>query len=69
MTHPEANDHIPLDRRREMFQALVEAQDGGVSGPDSLRYVAEKFGTTEAEVRRVEREGLDEQWPPLDDGA
>jgi hypothetical protein len=53
------------DRRKEIFEAVVEAQDraGGVS--DSRRVVAERFGVTEGQVRQIEREGLDRQWPPL----
>jgi hypothetical protein len=58
----------PLERRQELFRALVEAQDGGLDVPASLKYVAERFAVTEAEVRWVEREGLDGQWPPLGDG-
>lgn len=32
----------------------------------SRNAVAERFGITEAQVRRIEREGLDNAWPPLD---
>jgi len=53
------------DRRKEIFGALVDAQDkaGGVG--ESRRLVAERFGVSEGQVRRIEREGLDRQWPPL----
>jgi hypothetical protein len=27
--------------------------------------VAQRFGVGEAQVRRIEREGLDNDWPPL----
>jgi hypothetical protein len=67
MTHSDAAGHIPLGRRQDIFRALVAAQDGGISVPDSLQDVAQKFGVTEAEVRRVVREGLDGEWPPLGD--
>jgi hypothetical protein len=52
-------------RRMEIFQALVEAQDGGMSVPQSRRLIAERFGVTEAQVLKIEREGMDNQWPPL----
>jgi hypothetical protein len=52
-------------RRREVFAALVEAQDGQMSVAASRRAVAERFGLSEAEVLRVEREGIAGQWPPL----
>ncbi len=52
-------------RRKEIFRALVEAQDGGASVAESRKLVAERFGVDEKEVRRIEREGLDNEWPPL----
>lgn len=58
-------DHPPADRRREIFKALVQAQDTGLSVESSRRDVAEQFGITEAQVRRIERQGLDDGWPPL----
>jgi hypothetical protein len=56
---------LPESRRKEIFQALVEAQDIGQSVAESRRVVAERFGVTEEHVRRIEQEGLDEGWPPL----
>jgi len=55
----------PESRRKEIFLALVEAQDGGASVAESRNLVAERFGVDEHEVRRIEREGLDHGWPPL----
>ncbi len=52
-------------RRQEIFRALVEAQDGGASVAESRKLVAQHFGVSEQEVRSVEREGLDNEWPPL----
>jgi hypothetical protein len=52
-------------RRMEAFAALVEAQDSEMSVADSRRAVAERFGLTETEVRGLEREGIESQWPPL----
>ena len=53
------------DRRKDIFRALVEAQDGGASVAESRDRVAQQFGVSEQEVRRIEREGLDDGWPPL----
>ena len=53
------------ERRKDIFRALVEAQDGGASVEESRRQVAQQFGVSEQEVRRIEREGLDKGWPPL----
>ena len=65
MPHPNSADHLPEDRRKEIFRALVEAQDQEMSVPQSRKLVAQRFGVTEAEVRQIEREGMDGLWPPL----
>ncbi|MBN9521856.1 hypothetical protein J0H58_25625 [bacterium] len=56
---------ITPDRRKEIFLAVVEAQDSGMPVARSRAAVAERFGVSEAEVRDIEREGLAAQWPPL----
>ena len=55
----------PELHRKEIFLALVTAQDEGMSVEQSRREIGQRFGITEAEVVRIEREGLDNQWPPL----
>jgi hypothetical protein len=56
---------LPEPRRKEIFLALVEAQDGGASVADSRKLVAQQFSISEQEVRRIEQEGLAMEWPPL----
>ena len=58
-------EHSPELRRKEVFLALVTAQDQEMSVQRSRREIAQRFGITEAEVARIEREGLDNNWPPL----
>jgi hypothetical protein len=58
-------EHSPELRRKEVFLALVTAQDQEMSVQQSRREIAQRFGITEAEVARIEREGLDNNWPPL----
>ena len=53
------------DRRREIFAALVAAQDSGIPVAQSRADVAERFGVTRDTVARIEREGMDNEWPPL----
>ena len=48
--------------RKNIFLALVDAQDHGMSVPQSRRAVAERFGLSEGLVRQIEREGLDRGW-------
>jgi hypothetical protein len=52
-------------RRKEIFQALVEAQDDGASVAESRKLIAQRFNVSEPELRKIEQEGIDQQWPPL----
>jgi len=52
-------------RRKEIFLALVETQDQGISVNGSRKIIAERFEVSEDKVKRIEREGLDNDWPPL----
>jgi hypothetical protein len=55
------------ERRREVFAALVAAQDGGMDVEASRKKVAADHGLTPTGVQKIEREGLDAEWPPLGD--
>jgi hypothetical protein len=68
MSDPADGQPLSEDRRREIFLALVEAQDGGTAVAASRAATAERFGVTERQVLAIEREGLDSNWPPLSDG-
>ena len=46
------------EERKAVFLALVEAQDAGRGVVLSRKEVAERFGITDREVRRIEQEGL-----------
>lgn len=59
------SDEIPIEQRQVIFKALVEAQDGGLSVTASRTAVAKQFAVSEEQVKRIEREGSDNQWPPL----
>jgi DNA-directed RNA polymerase sigma subunit (sigma70/sigma32) len=56
---------LPEETRMEIFRALVEAQDLDQDVPRTRKTVAERFGVSEQQVRQIELEGLDAQWPPL----
>jgi hypothetical protein len=53
------------DRRKEIFLALVDAQDHKLNVVQSRKQIAERFGISDSQVRAIEREGIDQQWPPL----
>ena len=51
--------------RKEIFLALVDAQDHDMNVPQSRQLMAQRFGVDERLVRQIEKEGIDLQWPPL----
>ncbi len=65
MNPRETPQRLGEERRKEIFLALVEAQDQEMSVPKSRDVVAKRFEVSEAEVRQIEREGLEHLWPPL----
>ncbi|HLJ93321.1 MAG TPA: hypothetical protein VKU02_09040 [Gemmataceae bacterium] len=60
-------DNLPEPVRKEIFSALVEAQDQEMPVAESRREIAHRFGIGEDMLRAIEREGLDNGWPPLED--
>lgn len=62
-----STDELSEDRRKEIFRALVDAQDlQELTVPQCRRLIGERYGIDEGRVRRIEREGLDLLWPPLE---
>ena len=55
------------DRRRAIFAALVEAQDRCRSLHEAKQQVLAQFGVTWAIVEQIEQEGMNKEWPPLDE--
>lgn len=53
------------DKRKEIFMALVDAQDHDMNLAQSRKLVGERYGISESQLKQIEREGLDRQWPPL----
>jgi hypothetical protein len=63
---PQIADRRPsVDRRKEIFLALVDAQDQKMSVAQSRNLIAQRFGVNENQVRLIEGEGVEFQWPPL----
>ena len=67
MSELDKGQPLSEDRRREIFASLVETQDGGIPIVESHDVVARRFEVTERQVREIEREGLESDWPPLSD--
>ncbi len=55
------------EQRQAVFLFLIEAQDAGASVAKSRNDAARQFSITEEQVKNIEREGIDAQWPPLAD--
>jgi hypothetical protein len=60
-----ADRKLSQDRRKEVFKALVEAQDGKMSIAQSRKEIAQRFGISDRQLRQIEQEGVDGDWPPL----
>jgi hypothetical protein len=66
MAQGQGGEDIQEKHRKAIFRALVDAQDRKLGVVESRRLIAKRFGLTEGQVRRIEQEGLDGQWPPLE---
>jgi DNA-directed RNA polymerase specialized sigma subunit len=58
-------EELSEETRKEIFLALVEVQDQGTGVAQSRKEIAERFGVSETQVRQIEAEGINGQWPPL----
>ena len=58
---------LTLQQRRDIFRELVAAQDLGMPVRRSYQVVTEKHDITEAQLRQIEDEGLEKEWPPLNE--
>ena len=65
MTQDNDGQQLSEDRRKEIFLALVDAQDHEMSVAQSRTLMAQQFGVSESQVRLIEREGIELEWPPL----
>jgi hypothetical protein len=66
MAKSETEKFLVVAKRKEIFLALVEAQDVGGNVLQSRNAIAKRFKISEERVRHIEQEGLDAGWPPLE---
>jgi len=66
MREDTGDQQLSETRRKEIFLALVSAQDHDMDVVRSRRLIVERFGVSANQVRQIEREGMDNQWPPLE---
>jgi hypothetical protein len=60
---------LSLQQRRDIFHALVTTQDVVLNVPRSRQIVTERFDITETQLRQIEDEGLEKEWPPLSEAV
>src|SRR5262249_49128148 len=61
---------LTLQQRRDIFHALVSTQDLGLmSVAQSREHVSKQFEITDSQLRQIEEEGLDKEWPPLNEAV
>ena len=59
---------LTVGQKKEIFNALVVIQDqGGLSVTDSKKRIMEQFHVTENQLRQIQDEGIEKEWPPLDE--
>jgi hypothetical protein len=59
---------LTIQQRKEIFLALVTAQDTGLmTVGQSLQHIRQQYDLTESQLRQIEEEGIDKDWPPLDE--
>jgi hypothetical protein len=66
--HPEgtmSSKRLTTQQRKEIFLSLVETQDRGNNVRKSYEDVTERFEISEDQLRQIEEEGLENEWPPL----
>ncbi len=60
---------LTTQQRKEIFLSLVETQDAINNVRQSYEVVTEKYDISEDQLRQIEEEGLDNEWPPLCEAA
>ncbi len=61
---------LTTQQRQEIFYDLVATQDLGLmTVAQSVQHVLKKYDLTESQLRQIEDEGIDKEWPPLDRAA
>lgn len=66
MIQSKTSEQLSEERRKEIFLALVDAQDHEIDVAQSRKLMIQRFGVSESQVRQIEREGVENQWPPLE---
>src|SRR5262245_10803951 len=67
---PMSAKRLTIQQRKDIFHALVTTQDqGSMSVADSVRHVSQQFEITDSQLRQIQDEGIEKEWPPLDEAV
>jgi hypothetical protein len=58
-------EQISEDRRKEIFAAIVEAQDDNADVIRCRQLIAFRFGLNDTQIEQIEQQGIESEWPPL----
>ena len=64
-----AAKRFSLQERKEIFRELVLAQDLGAGVRQSYQIITERYEINDTQLRQIEDEGLEKEWPPLSEAA
>ena len=64
-----ASKRLTVTQRREIFQTLVATQDEGMKVSQSFEHVSKQYEISDSQIRQIQEEGIEKQWPPLDELA
>jgi hypothetical protein len=62
-----ATKRLTLQQRRDIFRELVASQDQGMAVRKSYQVVTERFEISDSQLKQIEEEGIDKEWPPLNE--
>jgi hypothetical protein len=61
---------LNLQQRQEVFHALVTTQDLGLmSVGESRQHIEKQFEISDSQLKMIEEEGLENEWPPLNEAV
>ena len=56
---------LSTEEKKEIFSQLVATQDAVANVRKSYEMVTEQYTISEEQLKAIEEEGLDNEWPPL----
>jgi ribonuclease HII len=60
-----ASKRLTSQQRKEIFSALVASQDELHNVRKSYEHVTEQYDISEEQLKEIEDEGVENEWPPL----